>query len=263
MPSPEQITRAYQGEAERLRADTVSAVEALWFNLPAYRDANIARFKSAALPIVRASQRRMVALTAGYQMQVNRERGDSVPMALLPAAEIASPRGVDPDVLYQRPANSLYTALSRGDVLSVAVAAGFNRLRSIVQTDLQLVKTKQSQLSMERAGFTYYRRVLTGLENCALCSIASTQRYRVRDLMPIHPGCDCSVDTVTASWDPGQVIDPDLLERTHGHVAELEGIADRGGRNPDYRQLIVTSENGELGPVIRWRGDKFTGPDDL
>jgi len=263
VPSPDQITRAYQGAVERLRTDTVSAVESLWYNLPNYRDADIARFKSVAIPLVQGSQSQVASLTAAYQMQVNRQRGDTVPMALIGADEIRSPRGVDPDVLYQRPANSLYTALSRGSTMTAAVVAGFDRLQSIVSTDLQLVKTKQSQHSLEGGGFTYFRRVLTGNENCALCSIASTQRYRVSRLMPIHPGCDCSVDRVEANWDPGQVIDPELLERTHGHVAEIEGIADRGGRNPDYRQLIITSENGELGPVIRWRGDKFTGPDDL
>jgi hypothetical protein len=184
-------------------------------------------------------------------------------MALIGADEIRSPRGVDPEVLYQRPATTLYTALSEGKTMTAAVIAGFDRLRSIVKTDQQLVVTRQSQESLRRGGYTYYRRVLTGLENCALCSIASTQRYRVGDLMPIHPACDCTVDQVDAGFDPGQVIDPELLERTHGHVAELEGIADRGGRNPDYRELVVTSENGELGPVIRWRGDKFTGPNDL
>jgi hypothetical protein len=263
VPTPDQITRAYQGAVERLRRDTVSAVESLWYNLPNYRDADIARFKSVAIPVVQGSQSQVASLTAAYQMQVNRERGDNVPMALIPADEIRSPRGVDPDVLYQRAATALYTALSEGKTMTAAVVAGFTRLQSIVSTDLQLVKTKQSQQSLERGGFTFFRRVLTGLENCALCSIASTQRYRVENLMPIHPGCDCSVDRVDAAFDPGQVIDPATLERTHGHVAELEGIADRGGRNPDYRELIVTSENGELGPVIRWRGDKFTGPNDL
>ena len=81
--------------------------------------------------------------------------------------------------------------------------------------------------------------------------------------MPIHPGCDCSVDRVDANFDPGQVIDPSTLEGTHGQVAEFAGIADRGGRAPDYRELIVTSENGELGPVLRWRNQNFTGPADL
>lgn len=263
MPTREQLTRAYQSAVERVRTDTVRATQDMWRALPDYRDDTITRFRRTAIPVVGAASRRVAQLTAAYQVRSVAELDERIPMALLSGAAIAEPRGVPAQTVYQRPAVTVYTELSRGASLATAVAAGARRLQSLVETDLQLVKVAQSRQSIEASPFEFYRRVLTGNENCALCVIASTQRYYKRDLMPIHNGCDCSVEVLSANQDPGQVIDPTLLERTHGHVEELVGIADRGGRAPDYRELIVTSEHGELGPYLRWRGDNFTGPDDL
>lgn len=263
MPTREQLTRAYQSAVERLRVDTVRATQDIWRALPDYRDQDIARFRRTTIPLVRAASQRVAQLTAAYQMRSLAELDDNVPMALLPAGQIAEPRGVPAQTVYDRPAVTVYTELSRGASLPVAVAAGARRLQSLVETDLQLVKVAQAHRSIAASSFEFYRRVLTGNENCALCVIASTQRYRKRNLMPIHPGCDCSVEVLAVDQDPGQVIDPALLEGTHGKVAELTGVADRGGRAPDYRELIVTSEHGEIGPYLRWRSDAFTGPDDL
>lgn len=261
MLSRDRLTEAYQGEVERVRTRTVRAAELLWANLPDYRDESIAAFRRRVIPVVQASSARVAQLTAAYQRRSLAELDETVPMALIAPDQIAEPRGVPADVVYQRPAVTVYTELSRGATLEAAVAAGATRLKSLVETDLQLVKVAQSQRSIEGSRFNFYRRVLTGNENCALCTIASTQRYFKRDLMPIHPGCDCSVEVLPNGEDPGQVIDPALLEGTHGKVAELTGVADRGGRAPDYRELIVTSEHGEFGPTLRWRADAFTGPD--
>lgn len=263
MPSPDQITRAYQATVERLRRDTVSAVESLWYNLPNYRDADVARFKSVAIPLVQGAQSQVAALTAGYQSQVLREVDVNVPMVMLPTDRVSAPRGVDPEVVYQRPAVALYTSLSRGSRMTAAVVAGFDRLRSIVQTDLQLVKVAQSDLSLSRGGVTLYKRRLTGLENCDLCSIASTNTYSVGNLMPIHNGCDCTVEAIQVGGRPSQQVELSLSDRTHGHVAELETVADEGGSASEYRELTEVSMHGEIGPYLRWRSDNFTGPDDL
>jgi hypothetical protein len=263
MPTPDQITRAYQGAVERLRRDTVSAVESLWYNLPNYRDADIARFKSVAIPTVQGALSQMAALTAGYQSQVLREVDLNVPMVMLPREQIGAPRAVDPNVVYQRPATVLYTSLSRGSTMTTAVVAGFDRLRSLVQTDLQLVKVAQSDLSLSRGGVTLYKRRLTGLENCDLCSIASTNTYSVGNLMPIHNGCDCTVEAIQVGGRPSQTVDLNLADKTHGHIAELEAVADDGGSAAAYRELTEVSEHGEIGPYLRWRSDNFTGPDDL
>lgn len=263
MPTPDEFVAGYLVLAERLQNDAVNAAVAAWRGLGSYRDDDVARFKRLVVPVIQGQQARMAAVTAAFHVQVGRERGDDVPMALMERSAIESPRGVPADVLYQRPASTLYAELAAGTPFSAAVDRGAQRLRQIVSTDMQVVKTRQSDYTFRNAGFTYYRRTLTGTEDCALCVIASTQRYRVGTLLPIHPGCNCGVDKVDAGWDPGQVIDPATLDTTHGKVAEFTGVADRGGRNPDYRELIVTHENGEYGPSLTWRSDNFTGPSDL
>ena len=102
----------------------------------------------------------------------------------------------------------------------------------------------------------FYRRVLTGRENCALCVVASTQRYYRGDLLPIHPGCDCGVQPLPPGLAVNQVIDEDLLEQVHQITADRLGVSDRGGRTPDYRKLLTVSEHGEYGPTLSWAQPK-------
>jgi hypothetical protein len=71
------------------------------------------------------------------------------------------------------------------------------------------------------------------------------------------------VKLVTADEDPGQVIDEEKLERIHDLVEEALGKSDRGGRAVDYRKIIVANDHGEIGPVLGYRGQRFTGPDDI
>ena len=97
-----------------------------------------------------------------------------------------------------------------------------------------------------------------------MCVVASTQRYRIENLNPIHPGCNCAVDPLFGDVSE-LVIEPELLEAVHDAVGQLTGASDRGAREPDYRQLLVsaTAEHGELGTLLVRPRDQFTGPGDL
>lgn len=101
--------------------------------------------------------------------------------------------------------------------------------------------------------------------------VASTQMYRISDLMPIHPACDCGVSPISEAEFRGAVrggngalvLRPELLEQVHGAV-EANGLTpDRGARNPDYRELVTVHEHGELGPVLSRTEHWFTGSADL
>ncbi|WP_399142277.1 hypothetical protein Q3A86_33130 [Streptomyces sp. NBUA17] len=155
------------------------------------------------------------------------------------------------------------TARSSGHDYAASLGEARTRLLSITETDLQLARTHAARQAMQRGGVRYFRRRLTGTKNCALCVIASTQRYRVKDLMPIHPGCHCKPDPLPGDRDPGQIIDEDLLKEAHDAVAKGVGSSDRGGRAPDYREVIVTRQHGEYGPLLAVRRHEFTGPDDI
>lgn len=49
------------------------------------------------------------------------------------------------------------------------------------------------------------------------------------------------------------MIDPDPLEEVHSVVEERYGESDRGARSPGCSKMIVTTTNGEYGPVISWK----------
>lgn len=254
-----------------------SSVRSVWTNvlgrvnrsftgLGSWRDADVRTFQRQALPIILAGERQIASLTASYTEQLYRESADEVRRVAvdLDAVTGKALRGVDPVDVYERPFVELRTALSRGESLDAAIARGSHRLETIAKTDLQLARTHTvREVAADMPRFEYTVRELQGEYDCALCMIASTQRYHKRDLAPIHPGCDCLVKTVTADYDPGQVIDEDRLDRIHELVEEALGTFDRGGRAVDYRKIIVANDHGEIGPVLGFAGQRFTGPDDI
>ena len=255
---------SYQQAVEQVRNRLLAAADRLWFNMGAYRDDDIDRIVSIIVPHVQAGQVQVAQLTEAYFQAVGSKAGVDV-------KHVTGGRGVPADAVYRRPATTLYTALSQDTPMALAVIEGGNRLGSLIATDLQMAKVRQAQRSLSSAGISAFIRVLTGKENCALCVIASTQRYWVKDLSPIHPGCDCSVDVLPPGFDPdGQIIDNDLLELTHATIENKFGTTDRGARNlgrgnpiSDYTDLIVTREHGEFGPTLAWRGEKFTAAADI
>jgi hypothetical protein len=160
----------------------------------------------------------------------------------------------------RRPAIELYSALADNKPLNVAVQRGQTRLESLVSTDLQMAKVRQAQQSLDKAEAPFYRRVLRGPHSCAKCIIASTLRYRKSELLPIHPGCDCDVEPIHNPNAP-LVLNEEALLATHEQVQKFAGIANPSAK--DYQNLLVVHEHGEIGPVLGWRGEKFTGPTEI
>jgi hypothetical protein len=248
---------------------TIRALTTQFTRPGAWRDAQAAAFVQAAVPTVAGAQRSLAALTAAFI-------ADHASTALrhrfappgVPDTAAVKLRGVDPRVVYERPFVALRTALSRGETLTRSVEVGQNRLREIVEGDLQLTYAHSARAAMNSlppAGRpTGWRRVLVGLENCGMCVVASTQRYHREELNPIHPACNCTVEPIYGP-DQGQVIEPDLLRKVHAAVRDLTGEHDAGARSPDYRKLLtqITAEHGELGQMLVRPLDHFTGSDGL
>ncbi|MEU3289903.1 hypothetical protein [Streptomyces longwoodensis] len=252
----------YDALSTSLRDRLIGFVLAAFDSLGSYRDAEAAEFLDRVLPVVLSAQQQMGQITDAYLSALLADMlgGPAAPVGVqLPEAL----RGVDPAEVYHRPFVTAYTALSNGKSYAQAVAEGRTRLLSITETDLQLARTHAARQSMQRGGAKFYRRELRGTKNCALCTIASTQRYHVENLMPIHPGCHCKPVPLVGNRDPGQVIDEALLREAHDAVAKGIGQSDAGGRTPDYREVIITREHGEYGPLLAVRRHEFTGPKDL
>ncbi|TXK17399.1 hypothetical protein [Homoserinibacter sp. GY 40078] len=267
MATREALTRADEVAADAIRSRVSRYIASVWGSASSLRDADVDRIVRQSLPVIRAGRLQMAQMTASYVLGLARVDGfDRPPMAVDP--KIIDYRGVPDEVVYRRPAVQTYTALSKGTPFEAAKQQGLNRLLSIATTDMQQARNRQARISYAGAGYEYRIRTLTGRENCALCVIASTQRYNAYSLMPIHPGCDCGQEGVRGAGDPGQTIDPDLLANTYAAVEEKLGPRDASGvpaatTISDYRNLIVVNQHGELGPTLAWRGDRFTGPDDI
>lgn len=267
-PATVRVVNAYEAQMAAVRARVVAYIERAWGSLDSWREPDIERFVRAVVPVVEAGQIRTVALTDAYLAAFERSvLGGAVAPVGVPATQLSyeAIRGVPAAEVYARTGPTVWAALADGRDLRDAVGQGLRRATSSAATDMQLAKTRAATAVMSsKDNVVGYRRVLKGSENCALCIIASTQRYRKRQLMPVHPGCDCGVSPIYGDKDPGQVIDPDRLEALQDRIVERFGVEDRTGRNAaDFRNLIVTEEHGELGPMLARRGDTFTGPKEL
>jgi hypothetical protein len=245
-----------------LRLALLTALARMWAGLTSWRDADAQAFAAQAVPLVAGAQNSTATLTAAYlaRMVATMSGAPPPPPRVNPATVTGhAVRAANPAEVYRRPFVQVWTDLSKGADLNQAVQAGGRRLQNIAATDLQLAKTNAAQqvLSIEHR-VVGYRRVLTGNQSCGLCIVASTQRYRKSELLPIHPGCDCSVSPVLAGQDPGRVLDEGALSAAHDAIRQRFGRAVAGARGPvDYRKALITHDHGEIGPVLAVRGQHF------
>ncbi|OZD48582.1 hypothetical protein CH252_18800 [Rhodococcus sp. 06-1477-1B] len=260
-----------------IRSRTLAYAAAVWDGSRELRDEDVNRIISRVTPAVQGGQMQSATLANAFVQRLATLDGQSVrTMPGIDRDSVIGYRGVPAAEVYRRPAVTTYSALAAGKSFDDARASGRSRLLSIAASDLQQARSRQSRDAYAATGFEYTVRVLSGRENCALCVIAATQRYRIGELQPLHPGCDCGERGMRAPHDPGIAIDRDTLEETHSEIWEQIGRFDRnamdigrgktdakGRRISDFTDLIVTREHGELGPTLTWREDRFTGPDDI
>lgn len=245
-----------------LHARLLDALVRLFLGLDDWREPG--PFIRQAVPLVNGAQAALVALVDAYIAAVlSREIGVPVPPAGIdPGPVIAATRGeITAEQVYARPLETVWTALSEDRPLTEAVELGATRARENAEVDLQITHANAAQAAMAKspaaAKITGWRRVLKGETSCALCVIASTQRYTVEDLNPIHPGCDCEVAPITGK--DRHVIDRKLLRAAEAAAHTLTG------RNPTREQLrdvmlSITRTHGEHGRVLVDPRHRFTGP---
>lgn len=295
-PDPQLIAAlvAYQAQTQALRDSLGAYVSRLWASLRSYRTADLPRFLSQIVPVVNGAQRQMATLTVANLAQQKQIRlgGRFAPVAIDPAkvSGSAARNGVSMTDVYTRPFQEVWRQLHdlphQDGAIDQAIAAGLKRAVELTQDDLQVSKQHAAHEVLAGDNKVHgYRRVLEGAHSCGLCIVAATQLYHKEGLLPIHGGCDCSVEPVYGRVDPqeglrvmanvnGQMVDVGDLADVHDRIAQrfgksspaardIPGTRDGNGRILQYRDALVTHEHGELGPVLAVRGDKFTGPGDL
>ncbi|MGW5877810.1 VG15 protein [Nocardiopsis terrae] len=257
--TPTALVTEYTNTTQRLRTILLQGLAETFGGLGSWHAHDVDVFLEQALPVVSAAHGAMATLTDAYLAQLIADQLGLVP-APLGVEAIPAPRGIPVEETYRRPFVQVWAELAQGRPLSEAVQAGQVRLASIAATDLQLVRTHTTRdVLAEDERVVGYARVPKGGETCALCLIASTQTYRKKDLMPIHPGCDCGVRPLTEETGP----DEDLLDAVHEAIGRDLGPDFQDYAGTDYRNFMVVQEHGELGPVLAVRGEHFTGPTDL
>lgn len=283
---------SYQAQVQGLRLALEQYIERLWRSLGEYRNAQIPIFTRQVLPAVLGAQQKMSALTAANlaaQEQLalgTRFRPLSIDPSLVTGA--ASRNGTPPADVYERPFHTVWRELNdlprESGSIDDAIKAGLRQATTDALTDLQRSKQQTAQQVLRPSrNVTGYRRVLEGPRSCALCIVASTLRYHKDALMPIHGACDCSVEPIygesahtveslaRVNGDLVQVGElPDVHERIlqrfgkfSAGARQIPDTTDANGRVLFYKDVLITHEHGELGPILGVRGQRWTGPNDL
>lgn len=274
------LVTGYATQAGALRENLLLQVATLWKALGTYRTPQMSTFTNLFLPILTGAEQQMSALTAGYLAQHRAlSLGTTVSPSPVRASEVTGPatrNGVAPLRVYERPFHQVWRDIGAGKNPTDAIDQGLTYAQNLASTDLQRTKQLTSQKVLKQVrGVIGYRRVLEGTYSCGLCIVASTQLYRKSQLLPIHPGCDCGVDPVYR--DEGTptygVINMPLPQDVHAAIEEAFGASSPAareipgailkGKPIEYRNVLVTHEHGELGPVIAVKGRHFIGPSDL
>lgn len=264
------LAAAYEAQQAQLQAQLVASLLAVWavmgIGSPLPDPETVLSFVRAMVPASLGAQRAMVALVTN-ELQRQSQTPISVPVDTSTGKAL---RGIPIEQTYMRTFDQVRRDLDRGLRPAVAFDRGLRRLQTQALTDLQLAKTHATrdfatQLQARKPGVIVgFRRVLSSKPNhCALCILASTQRYRSFDLMAIHPGCGCGVALIIGDEDPGKTIDATRVEDIHDIIARDLGpeYVNRSGTGlAAYRDILVTHEHGEMGPVLGVRGQHFEGP---
>lgn len=277
-----ELTDGYTRLNTRLVKSAGRIASDVFLRLGSWRDEDIPRYLQLVQPQVEGLKLQAAQLQTVYYQEVAKARGEDFTPAPTRASDISTERirnGATAAEVYRRPFATMYTALGAGKLVSDAITLGAERASSIASTDIQLASRESGLRNRQNnSNIVGYRRVLTGSENCALCAIASTQRYTRNNLKPIHPGCDCGEEPIYGDFDPGQVLDFEGLESIHQALQDQLGVVDRNARSAelgkfvqyedeqrlaDFTEIIVTREHGELGPTLAFREHNFTGPSDL
>lgn len=251
------VARRHQLQVLTVRDQTERVLAATWARVMTNPSEDAAaRWLAAAQPLLLAAQSTAaglaLAFVGGY---IGAATGTPAAPSEFTAADFTEPRGVPAFELLMRPVVTMRWELSKGVPMNAASTAGQVRAAQIGATDPMLAYRAASTAEMNaNPKVVGYRRVPDALA-CKFCLLASTQRYRDGELMPLHPHCGCTVAPIVGSKDPGQVLDKDTLGRL-----KADGVIDEISRRRRISGAEQVVQNYEA-KATHWREQARTTPD--
>jgi hypothetical protein len=247
----EVLTAQQAALSARLHETLVMGVRRAWRSIPDVSDASMVQWLRLILPMVNGAQRQSATIMATYLAALVAELTATAPVhrgvdpALVTGPVIRN--GVPPEVVYQRPIITARVLLAKGVGGAEVFRRAERRAVQLATTDVQLARTHAARATLAAdPRVVGYRRAVTGNGTCVMCMTASTQRYHRSELLPIHPGCGCSVAPIIGTEDPGRVINERLLAELHNEP--------NGQPNPK----VETYQHGEYGPTLAIAGQYHT-----
>ena len=242
------LVEADSAVTKSLLAALVRLLLGVWSRVDPYspEQVEVAAMKSADL-VLRATRQARLA-TRAYNKRVLEWLGEEAPEPDRDDLDDYPRFDVTPEQVWERPAEAYRYARSQGKSPEQAREALEKKVESLARDDVALAKRDQAAREMGRAErVTGYRRVihpeLSTSGTCGLCVAAATRIYSKADLMPIHPGCNCTVAPITASADPG-------LQLNDADLAELYKAAGSTGAQDLSNVRLKEVVDGELGPML-------------
>ncbi len=259
----EELVDEYGRRYDELRLTSAELVEQLWLEFGGPDDRRAAEAAELMLEAVNTAAGEAAELVDGYVAEyVSTVSGKPPPRVnALDLAEYAvdqlrgGARGLD---VYRRPAIEARRLLAEGRPYDDAMAQAGRRASGMAQADVALAHRSAGSRAMDTYGADGYRRVLTGA-SCLLCAVASTQRYKNAELMPIHTRCDCRVAPIVGDTDYGQIVNRELYRelKSSGQLDRLNARMNRAGSGRARARAAETRRRAsqmELDGVGRGRG---------
>lgn len=225
------LTLAHIEAQRRLRQAVVRGVEGIWRGLPGYDRPNVDEWLSRVLPVVAAGQRQSALLTDAYLAR-SLERA---PIGLN-IERLSTVRGdTSPAEAYERPFITLWSSLSSGVAFTEAKSAALARAASMARWDVQATMRATAGAVQEADDGIFGFERVADASACAFCQEVDGAYVKSGDAMPLHNGCGCGLEPLTAP---------------HRLAAKLpSGVA--------------VHQHGEMGPVLVSPDHDFTTESDL
>ena len=181
----------YQQRAAHIRTQLVAKTVALYEQMPTWSDPD-----SLAVPAAKWSTLAQEIQAQLLQAASSAKAGQ--PVALDIASVIGDAiRNGDITESWRSPMYSLWSGLAEGSMSQdELISWGSDLVETQAITDLSYSQREavSAITNDERNPFIGYWRVPSPGSSCEFCVTIADRLYHTEDLMPVHPGCACSVE---------------------------------------------------------------------